>query len=68
MDLHFKEGYFVYENVLQYLLEMEVKFNYEIQELFSLGTLLDSWETFRMSLCNSTPKGNVTLDLARTLF
>ncbi|KAJ4957644.1 hypothetical protein NE237_024755 [Protea cynaroides] len=36
---------------------MGIMFDDEIQALWLLGTLPDSWETFSMSLCNSTPDG-----------
>ena len=40
-------------------------FDDEIQGLLLLGTLPDSWDTFRMTLCNSAPHGKVTLDIAK---
>ncbi|KAK8997629.1 hypothetical protein V6N11_012178 [Hibiscus sabdariffa] len=48
------------------LLGMGVKFDDEILGLWLLATLLDSWETFRVSLINSAPHGIITLDLAKS--
>ena len=45
---------------------MGVKFNEELQRLWLLATLPDSWETFRVSLYNSTPNGVVTMELAKS--
>ena len=44
---------------------MGIKFDNEIQVLWLLGTLPDSWEIFRMSLCNSAPNGAVTMELVK---
>ncbi|KAD6119895.1 hypothetical protein E3N88_11166 [Mikania micrantha] len=44
---------------------MGIKFEDEIQGLWLLGTLPDSWETFRTSLSNSTANGIITMELAK---
>ncbi|GJR67338.1 ribonuclease H-like domain-containing protein [Tanacetum coccineum] len=44
---------------------MVIKFEEEIQGLWLLGTLLDTWETFRTSLSNSAPDGVITMELAK---
>ncbi|KAJ9562494.1 hypothetical protein OSB04_007654 [Centaurea solstitialis] len=41
------------------------KFEDEIQGLWILGTLPDSWETFRTSLSNSAPDGVISMELAK---
>ncbi|GKF11779.1 hypothetical protein Tco_0049705, partial [Tanacetum coccineum] len=37
----------------------------KIQGLWLLGTLPDTWETFRTSLSNSTPDGVITMELVK---
>ncbi|GKB51652.1 hypothetical protein Tco_0902405, partial [Tanacetum coccineum] len=44
---------------------MGIKFGDEIQGLWLLGTLPDTWETFRTSLSNSAPDGVITMELAK---
>ncbi|KAJ4721123.1 Retrovirus-related Pol polyprotein from transposon TNT 1-94 [Melia azedarach] len=44
---------------------MNIKFEDEVQGLWLLGTLPDSWETFRMSLSNSALDGIITMELAK---
>nr|GEZ80499.1 hypothetical protein [Tanacetum cinerariifolium] len=44
---------------------MGIKFEDEIQRLWLLGTLPDTWETFRTSLSNSAPDGVITMELAK---
>ena len=45
---------------------MGVKFDDEIQELWLLNTLPDSWETLRVSLINSAPSGVVTMESTKS--
>jgi hypothetical protein len=45
---------------------MSIKFDDEVQGLCLLGTLSDSWETFRMSLFNSAPNAVINMDLAKS--
>ena len=45
---------------------MGIKFNEEIQGLLLLGSLPDSWETFRTSLSNSAPDGVISMDSAKS--
>ncbi|KAK8497470.1 hypothetical protein V6N12_017988 [Hibiscus sabdariffa] len=72
MALKYKEGTSTTDHVSEFqsmmnqLLGMGVKFDDEILGLWLLATLLDSWETFRASLINSAPQGNITLDLAKS--
>lgn len=54
-----------FHGIIQQLSAMEIKFDDEIQGLLLLGTLPDSWDTFRMTLCNSAPNVKVTLDFAK---
>ncbi|TXG57032.1 hypothetical protein EZV62_018345 [Acer yangbiense] len=55
-----------YQGILNQLAGMNIKFEDEVQGLWLLGTLPDSWETFRTSVCNSAPNGVVTMDLAKS--
>ena len=45
---------------------MSIKFDEAIQGLLLLGSLLDSWETFRTSLSNSTSDGVISMDSAKS--
>ena len=45
---------------------MGIKFDDEIQGLLLLGSLPDSWETFRTSLSNSAPDGVISMDSAKS--
>jgi len=45
---------------------MGIKFDEEIQGLFLLGSLPDSWEILRTSLSNSAPDGVISMDLAKS--
>ncbi|KAJ9552680.1 hypothetical protein OSB04_016725 [Centaurea solstitialis] len=51
--------------IINQLSGMCIKFEYEIQGLWILGTLPDSWETFRTSLSNSAPDGVISMELAK---
>ena len=55
-----------YQGILNQLAGMNIKFEDEVQGLWLLGTLPDSWETFRTSVSNSAPNGVVTMDLAKS--
>ncbi|KAK0597943.1 hypothetical protein LWI29_030067 [Acer saccharum] len=45
---------------------MNIKFEDEVHGFWLLGTLPNSWETFRTSLSNSALDGIVTMDLAKS--
>ena len=45
---------------------MGIKFDEEIQGLLLLGSLPDSWETFRTSLSNSAPDGVISMDSSKS--
>ncbi|KAD4180550.1 hypothetical protein E3N88_29141 [Mikania micrantha] len=55
----------VFQGVINQLAGMGIKFEDEIQGLWLLGTLPDSWETFRTSLSNSAANGIITMELAK---
>lgn len=45
---------------------MGIKFDEEIQGLLLLGSLPESWETFRMSFSNFAPNGVLSMDLIKS--
>ena len=45
---------------------MNIKFEEEVRGLWLLGTLLDSWETFRTSLSNSALDGTMNMYLVKS--
>lgn len=55
-----------FQGIINQLAGMNVKFEVEMQGLWLLGSLPDSWETFRTSLSNSAPDGVITVDLAKS--
>ena len=54
-----------FQGIINQLVGMGINFDDEVQALWLLGTLPDSWETFRTSLSNSAPNGTITMDLAK---
>ncbi|KAH0686763.1 hypothetical protein KY284_017316 [Solanum tuberosum] len=54
------------QGVLDQLSGMNVKFDEEIQGLWLLNTLPDSFETLRVSLTNSAPSGVMTMKYAKS--
>jgi len=71
INLRYKEGSFVsnhlneFQGFLDQLLSMGIKFEDEVQGLWLLNTLPDSWETFRVSITNFSPNGVVTMQLIK---
>ncbi|RDY03186.1 hypothetical protein CR513_13260, partial [Mucuna pruriens] len=69
VSLKFKEGTSVldhlneFQGILDQMLEMSIKFEDKILELLLLNSLPESWETFKVSLTNSTPNGIVLLQM-----
>ena len=51
-----------FQGLLNKLSDMGIKFDDEIHGQWLLGTLPDSWEVFRMSLCNSASEGVISMD------
>lgn len=72
MNIRYKEGSPIsdhindFQGVLDQLSGMGVKFDEEIQGLWLLNTLPDSWETLRVSLTNSAPSGIVTMEYVKS--
>ena len=54
-----------FQGIINQLAGMNIKFEEEVQGLWLLGTLPDSWETFRTSLSNSAPDSSITMDLVK---
>lgn len=67
MNLRYKEGTSIsdhlnyFQGLLDQLSGMGIKFDDEVLGLWLLNTLLDSWETFRVSITNSASDGVVSL-------
>ena len=55
-----------FQGIINQLARINIKFEEEVQGLWLLGTLSDSWEKFRTSLSNSAPDGSITLDLVKS--
>ena len=55
-----------FQGINNQLAGMNIKFEEEVQGLRLLGTLSDSWETFRTSLSNSAPDGSITMHLVKS--
>nr|XP_016440820.1 PREDICTED: ent-kaurene oxidase, chloroplastic-like [Nicotiana tabacum] len=55
-----------FQGALDQLSGMGVNFDDEIQGLWLLNTLSDSWEALRVSLTNSAPGGKVTMEYAKS--
>ena len=51
--------------LLNQLFGKNVRFDDEVLGLWLLGTLPDSWETFRTTLSNATPDGVIIMRLAK---
>ena len=71
MNLKYKDGSSVAEhlNVFQDLVNqlstMELVFDDEVQALFLLSSLPDSWETMVVTLSNTAPNGKLTLNIVK---
>ena len=55
-----------FQGIINQLAGMDIKFEEEVQGLWLLGTLPDSWETFRTSLSNSTLNGTMNMNLVKS--
>ena len=56
----------IFQGIMNQLSAMGINFDEEIQGLFLLGSLPDSWEIIRTSLSNSAPDGVISMDLAKS--
>lgn len=55
----------VFQRIINQFSEAGIKFDDEVQGLWLLATLPDSWETFRSLLLKSTPDGVISLEFAK---
>ena len=55
-----------FQGIINQLAGMNIKFEEEVQGLWLLGTLPNSWETFRTSLSNSTLDGTMNMYLVKS--
>ena len=53
-----------FKGLVNKLAKMNIKFDDEIQALWLIGTLPDSWDNYRMTVSNTAPNGIITFDLA----
>ncbi len=49
-----------FQGVVNELTGMGITFEEEVRALLLLGSLLESWETLKVTLCNSAPDGVIT--------
>jgi hypothetical protein len=56
----------VFQDIINQLPSMKIIFEDEVQALLRLGSLPDSWETLKVTLCNIAPNGVVTWNLVKT--
>jgi transposase InsO family protein len=72
MHLRYKEGTPVadhvsaFQGIINQLSSMGITFEDEVRALLLLGSFPDSWETLKVTLCNSAPNGVVTWNLVKT--
>ncbi|RVW26208.1 Retrovirus-related Pol polyprotein from transposon TNT 1-94 [Vitis vinifera] len=55
-----------FQCIINQLAGMNIKFEEEVQGLWLLGTLPNSWETFRTSLSNLASDGTMNMDLVKS--
>ena len=66
MNLRYREGAPVanhvnaFQGIINQLSSMGISFEDEVRALLLLGSLPDTWETLKVTLCNSAPNGVVT--------
>lgn len=71
MHLKYKDGNSVanylneFQETVDQLSGMGIKFDDEVLALWLLAALPDSWEIFRISLSNSAPNGVVSMELVK---
>ncbi|RDX96684.1 hypothetical protein CR513_20627, partial [Mucuna pruriens] len=55
-----------FQGIFDQMLGMGIKFEDEILGLLLLNSLPESWETFKVSVTNSSPNGVVSLQMAKS--
>jgi hypothetical protein len=72
MCLRYKEGTQIvdhvneFQGIINQLSSMGITFEDKVRALLLLGSLPDTWETFKVTVCNSAPNGVVTWNLVKT--
>jgi hypothetical protein len=72
MRLRYKEGTPIadhlneFQGIINQLSSMGITFEDEVKALLLLGSLPDTWETFKVIVCNSAPNGVVAWNLVKT--
>ena len=72
MNLRYREGapladhVNAFQGIINQLSSMGISFEDEVRALLLLGSLPDTWETLKVTLCNSAPNGVVTWNLVKT--
>ena len=56
MDDHWN----AFQGIINQLSSIGISFEDEVRALLLLGSLPDTWETLKVTLCNSAPNGVVT--------
>ena len=51
-----------FQGIINQLSSMSITFDDEVRALLLLGSLPNTWETLKITLCNSAPDGKVTWD------
>ena len=65
-DTPMTDHLYTFQGLINQLTTIRVKFDEKVLDLWLLGTLSNSWETIRMSLSNSTPDGEMTMEIAKS--
>ena len=55
-----------FQGIINQLSAMGITFEDEVRVLLLLGFLPDTWETLKVTLCNSTPNGVFTWNYVKT--
>ena len=72
MNLRYQKGAPVadhvnaFQDIINQLSSMEISFEDEVRALLLLGSLPYTWDTLKVTLCNSAPNDVVTWNLVRT--
>jgi len=55
-----------FQGIINQLSSIGISFEDEVRALLLLGSLPDTWETLKFTICNSTPNGVVTWNLVKS--
>ena len=71
VNLKYKDGGNIVEHISLFqslankLVAMKMNIDDEMQGLLLLSSLPESWETYVVTICNSTPEGTLTIDMVK---